>query len=285
MEPILTRNFVIITSFISFVAFSSLIGCEKQPDTGSICKNNPELCNDLHADSWCRYEKGDLIRKRFKLKFTESPTGEQLYQHLLNLEKYNKCIELAAGVQHILHPERTNDRVRAFGLSAQNLAQMQDSTKNSQDIHLAFYHWTRFNDLDAQKVVLKAQKDGKIEDIQLLSQIASYYQKFDAKQSNVIYLEVLDLSHEDNFNPDWLLGLSNNYRKLNDLELTYLLSRANVIMTKQPVSEQKMLALLGGDKSLMQFLDDQAEELVDVIEDGDFANSSIKARLQRIPSP
>ncbi len=284
MEPILTGNFVIITSFISIVALSSLIGCEKQPNTGTICKNNPELCNDLHVDSWCRYEKGDLIRKRFKLKFTESPTGKQLYQHLLNLEKYNQCIELAAGVQHILHPERTNDRLRAFGLSAQNLSQMQDSTKNSQDLYLAFYHWTRFNDLEAEKVVLDAYKADQIHDIQVLAGVASFYQKFDPNQSNVIYLKVLDLSNEDNFNPDWLLGLSNNYRKLNDLELTYLLSRANILMTKQNVSEQQMLALLGGDKTLMKFLDKQADELIDAIEGGDFATSPIKVMLERDPS-
>ena len=279
----MTRNFVIITSFISFIAFSGLSGCEKQADTGSICKNNPELCSDLHVDSWCRYEKGDLIRKRYKLKFIESPSGKQIYQQLLNLEKYNQCIELAAGVQHIFHPERTNDRVRAFGLSAQSLSQLQHTTKNSQDLYLAFYHWTRFNDMEAEKVVLAAYKAHEIDDILLLSQVASYYQKFDAKQSNIIYLEVLDISDEDNFNPDWLLGLSNNYQKLNDLELTYLLSRANVLMTEQSVSEEKMLALIYGDTILQTFLDQQAEDLVDVLEDGEFSSSAIKKMLQRTP--
>ena len=279
----MTGNFVIITSFVSFIAFLSLSGCEKQPDTSTICKNNPELCSDLHADSWCRYEKGDLIRKRYKLKFTESPSGKQIYQQLLNLEKYNQCIELAAGVQHILHPERTNDRVRAFGLSAQSLSQLQDTTKNSQDLYLAFYHWTRFNDMDAQKIVLAAYKAHQIDDILLLSQVASYFQKFDAYQSNLIYLEVLDISDEDDFNPDWLLGLSNNYQKLNDLELTYLLSRANILMTKQDVSEEKMLALIYGDKTLQRFLDRQAEELVEVLEDGAFSSSAIKTLLQRSP--
>ncbi|BAJ02126.1 DUF2989 domain-containing protein [Shewanella violacea] len=277
----MTRNFVIITSFISFVAFSGLSGCEKQLDTGSICKNNPELCSDLHADSWCRYEKGDLIRKRYELKFTQSPSGKQLYEQLLNLEKYNKCIELAAGVKHILHPERSNDRVRAFGLSAQTLSQLQDTTKNSQDLYLAFYHWTRFNDIEAQKIVLAAYKNHQIDDILLLSRVASYYQKFDALQSNLIYLQVLDLSNKDNFNPDWLLGLSNNYQKLKDLELTYLLARANVLMTEQNVSEEKMLGLIYGDKPLQTYLDSQAEVLVDVIESGAFSSSDIKKMLQR----
>ncbi|QFU22815.1 DUF2989 domain-containing protein [Shewanella eurypsychrophilus] len=277
----MNKNFVIITSFISFIAFSSLLGCDNQRDTGSICKKNPELCSDLHADSWCRYEKADLIRKRFKLKFTESPTGKEIYQHLLNLEKYNQCIELAAGVQHILHPERTNDRLRAFGLSAQSLSQMQDTTKESKDLYLAFYHWTRFSDLDAEKIVLTAQSADQIDDIVILSHIASYYQKFDAIRAISIYLEVLDMSNEDNFNPDWLLGLANSYQRLNDFELTYLLSRANVLMTDQKVSEDKMLALIAGDAELSRYLDKQADELVDVIEAGDFKQSAIKAIFER----
>lgn len=277
----MSKNFVLITSFISIIVFSSLSGCENQTDTGSICKNNPELCSDLHADSWCRFEKGDLIRKRFKLKMTESPTGEQIYQHLLNLEKYSKCIELASGVQHILHPERTNQRLRAFGLSAQSLAELQASTQNSNEIHLAFYHWTRFSDIDAEKIVLSAHDKHLISDINILSSIASYYQKFDARKAKSIYLEVLGMSNDDNFNPDWLLGLSNSYQKLNDLELTYLLSRANVLMTDQVASEKRMLALIGGDKRLADYLDQQANELVDAIEDGSFNLSDIKNVLER----
>lgn len=189
MEPILKTNFVIITSFISLFAFSSLIGCDYGANTTTICKNNPEICADLHRDSWCRFEKGDLIRKRYLLKQTESPTGKQIYKHLLNLEKYNQCIELASGVQHILHPERTNDRMRAFGLSSQSLAELQATTKPSKDLYLSFYHWTRFSDQQAQQRVLNAEAAGEITETFILAQLASYYQKSDLeKRSCFIFL-------------------------------------------------------------------------------------------------
>lgn len=269
------------TSFISFIAISALFGCENDVNTGTICKNNPELCSDLHKDSWCRYEKADLIKKRYTLKHTPSPTGEQLYRHLINLEKYGKCIELAAGVQHIQHPERTNDRIRAFGLSAQSLAQLQETTKDSTDLYLAYYHWTRFNDEKAQAVVLNAEKKQQVNDIQLLARIASYYQKFDAKKAQEVYLHVFDLSNEDNFNPDWLLGLANTFQKTNDLELTYLLSRANVLMTENKVSEQKMLRLIKNDEAIKSVLDDQAEDLVDELNSGDFKTSSFRLMFMR----
>ncbi|WP_299792042.1 DUF2989 domain-containing protein [uncultured Shewanella sp.] len=275
------RNLVIFTSFISFTAISALSGCDNGVNTGTICKNNPELCSDLHKDSWCRYEKADLIEKRYKLKHTATPTGKELYHHLLVLEKYSSCIELAAGVQHILHPERTNDRVRAFGLSAQSLAQLQETTKGSKDLYLAFYHWTRFNDEKAQAIVLKAEKEQRIDDIELLARIASYYQKFDSKKAKEVYLAVFDLSDEDNFNPDWLLGLANAYQKLNDPELTYLLSRANVLMTDNKVSEKKMMGLISNDESVKEVLDDLADDLVDEIESGDFKTSTIRTMLER----
>jgi len=277
----LRRNLVIFTSFISFVAISGLFGCDNDVNTGTICKNNPELCSDLHKDSWCRYEKADLINKRYTLKQTPSPTGEQLYHLLINLENYSKCIELAAGVQHILHPERTNDRVRAYGLSAQSLAQLQETTKDSTDLYLAYYHWTRFNDEKAQAIVLNAEKKQQVDDIELLARIASYYQKFDAKKAQQVYLHVFDLSNEDNFNPDWLLGLANTYQKTNDLELTYLLSRANVLMTEHKVSEQKMLSLINNDEAIKSILDEQADDLVDELESGDFKTSSFRIMFMR----
>jgi len=269
------------TSFISFIAISGLFGCDNGVNTGTICKNNPELCSDLHKDSWCRFEKADLINKRYKLKHTPSPTGEQLYRHLLNLEKYSKCIELAAGVQHILHPERTNDRIRAFGLSAQSLAQLQATTKDSTDLYLAYYHWTRFNDEKKQAIVLNAEKNQQLYDIELLATVASYYQKFDAKKAKRVYLHVFDLSNEDNFNPDWLLGLANTYQKTDDLELTYLLSRANVLMTDNKASEQKMLSLINNDEAVKTVLDDQAEDLVNEINSGHFKVSSLRFVLMR----
>ncbi|WP_394201726.1 DUF2989 domain-containing protein [Shewanella waksmanii] len=272
-------NFVIITSFISLFAFSSLIGCDNGANTATICKNNPEICADLHRDSWCRFEKGDLIRKRYLLKQTPNPTGKQIYKHLLNLEKYNQCIELASGVQHILHPERTNDRMRAYGLSAQSLAELQATTKGSDDLYLSFYHWTRFSDEAAQSRVLDAELNGQIDEIFILAQLAAYYQKFDAVKAKTLYLSVLDNATQQEFNPDWLLGLSSIYYQQGHFELTYILSKANTLMSDSKASTVDMLALINNDTQLQKFLDSQAEELVDLIESGEFKQSQLRLKL------
>ena len=80
------RNLVIITSFSFISAFLGLLGCENDRNSDVICKNNPEICADLHKDGWCLAEKTKLIQNRYELKDIENPTGKQLYLQLTYLE-------------------------------------------------------------------------------------------------------------------------------------------------------------------------------------------------------
>jgi hypothetical protein len=277
----LSRNFVMFTSFLAFIAFFGLFGCEPTSNTEAICNKNPELCSDLHKDSWCRFEKGDLIRSRYKLKQTPEPSGEQLFDQLLYLEDYNKCIELAAGVQHILHPERSNDRARAFGLSSQTLAQLQKTTKNSQEPHLAYYHWSRFNNAESGKALFAAEENGLITDIRLKAQLAAHYLREDPLRSKRLYAEALDGSDEDTFDPDWLLALATIYRQEQRPEMHYLLSKTNIIITQANFAEKQMLAMLQGNKLLQQKLDKEAEDLASVLKSGKYAESKLKIVLEQ----
>ncbi|MGS0680609.1 DUF2989 domain-containing protein [Shewanella sp. 125m-7] len=269
------------TSFLGFSAFFGLFGCDSPKNTEAICNKNPELCADLHKDSWCRFEKGDLIRNRFKLKNTPEPSGLLIYEQLLNLERYNKCIELAAGVQHILHPERTNDRARAFGLSSQTLSELEETTKGSQDPHLAYYHWSRFNDPQAEVVLFNAEKNGAITDIQLKAELASYYLRFNPQKSKQLYAEVLDGSTKENFKTDWLLALATIYRQENQFEIDYWLSKTNIEMTHANFTEDQMLALIKGNKDLQQKLDSDASELAEQLQAGKYQKSKLKQLLDK----
>lgn len=272
-------KFVIITPLLSVLSVFTLFGCDNGVNTSTICKNNPELCDDLHRDSWCKYEKADLIKQRYVLKNSPSPSGEQVYQQLINLENYNKCIELAAGVEHILHPERTNDRAKAFGVSAQNLSQLQATTKNNPDIYLSFYHWTRLSDAKAQARVIKAERAGKINDPLILAQLAAYYQKSDVNKAMALYFDLLASTSPEQFNPDWLLGLASIYQQQGDLEKTYLFSKANILMTNNKASAQKMSALVNGNAKVEALLTEQAQALVVHLNQGDYASSDIRQQL------
>ena len=192
----MSNNFVLITSFTVIGALFGLFGCDNDRNSDLICKNNPELCSDLHKDSWCRFEKGDLIRHRYALKQSSSPTGKQLYQQLVYLENYSKCIELAAGVQHKLNTDRTRDRERA---------------------------------------------------------------KID---------------------PDWFLALASIYRQQQNAEKEYLLTRANLLMSDNHADEEKLLAIINGNKTLATELDKQALELISAVMSKQFAQSRSEMLLK-----
>ncbi|KPN76552.1 hypothetical protein AEA42_13065 [Shewanella sp. Sh95] len=266
------QNLVIITSFTLAI---SLFGCDNGRKIETICKNNPEICADLHKDGWCLAEKTKLIQSRYDLKDNKNPTGKQLYQQLTYLEDYSRCIELASGVQHIIHTSRTADRARAFRLSTQNLSQLQDETRERQDPFMSYYQWTRFGDTDALNRLLAQENAGEVTEPFLLAQIATYYSNRNAIKAQQLYLTVFAEIQYADFDPNWLLGLAAAYRQTQALEKTYMLTKANLLLTQQKYSEDKMLALIGGNKTLATRLDEYAQNLINALEDGLYSTSPV----------
>ncbi|MCA1895637.1 MULTISPECIES: DUF2989 domain-containing protein [Shewanella] len=277
------QNLVIITSFTLGMSILGLFGCDNGRNIAIICKNNPEICADLHKDSWCLAEKTQLIRDRYTLKDTTHPTGKQLYLQLTYLEDYSRCIELAAGVQHIIHTSRTADRARAFRLSTENLTQLQEQTRERQDPFMSYYQWTRFGDTQALNRLLEHENAGEVTDPFLLAQIATYYSNRDAIKSQQLYLKVLSEIQYDDFDVNWLLGLASTFRHTQQFDKTYMLTKANLLLTQQKYSEDKMLALLSNNKTLAAKLDKYAQTLIDALKNGNYSTSSVRKWLEPAP--
>jgi hypothetical protein len=280
LETLLNHNFVLITSFTVIGAFFGLFGCDNGRNSELICKNNPELCSDLHKDSWCRFEKADLIRHRYALKQSSSPTGKQLYQQLVHLEDYSKCIELAAGVQHKLNTYRTRDREQAFAVSTQTLAELQEFTRTNNDVHLAFYRWMRFNDQAGFTIVEDTYKQGNLVDNDIITQLAAYYVRVSPRDAKSLYLHLLSTSEPANVDPDWFLALASIYRQQQDSEKEYLLTRANLLMSENLADEEQVLAIINSDHKRALVLDRQAVELVSTVMSNKFANSHSETLLK-----
>lgn len=273
------QNLVIITSFSLGMSFLGLFGCDNNRNISTICKNNPEICADLHKDSWCLAEKTQLIRDRYTLKDTSSPTGKQLYLQLTYIEDYSRCIELAAGVQHIIHTNRTADRARAFRLSTENLTQLQDQTRERQDPFMSYYQWTRFGDTTALNRLLEQENASDVTDPFLLAQVATYYSNRNAIKAQQLYLKVLAEIQYDDFDVNWLLGLASTYLQQQAFDKAYMLTKANLLLTQQKYSEEKMLALIGGNKTLATELDLKALAFIDGLKKGYYSTSPVKQWL------
>ncbi|MEH6735737.1 MULTISPECIES: DUF2989 domain-containing protein [unclassified Shewanella] len=276
----MSKNFVLITSFTVIGALFGLFGCDNDRNSDLICKNNPELCSDLHKDSWCRFEKGDLIRHRYALKQSSTPTGKQLYQQLVYLENYSNCIELAAGVQHKLNTDRTRDRERAFAVSTQTLSELQEFTRTNNEVHLAFYRWTRFNDQDAFAIVERTYKQGELTDNDIITQLAAYYVRVSPNDAKTLYLHLLATTEPAKIDADWFLALASIYRQQQNAEKEYLLTRANLLMSDNHADEEKLLAIIKGNKTLATELDKQALELISAVMSKQFAQSRSEMLLK-----
>ncbi|WP_037439617.1 DUF2989 domain-containing protein [Shewanella mangrovi] len=271
------RFFVIITSF----CFISLLqGCDRLTPTERICKNNPEICEDLHTDGWCRTERAILVDNRLTVKESdEKPSDKQLYDLLISLEQYNKCMWRASGVQHINNPERTNVRARAYALSAQSLAELQDSIKSANTPYLSYYQWTHLGDENALYKLIEAEKKHPIEDPTILTALAGHYLKFDAPRALSLYLAAIHYADESEFKPDWLLGMARAYEILDLPEEHYLLEKTNLLLTQRNVNAQQLEAIIGAKPALLKQLNNEAEDLADALESGDFNDSNWPKRL------
>ena len=84
------------------------------------CIQRLELCNDLHQDGWCRYERTQVVKGRYyyqnvpKLEAAQVNQDYNKYFLLKSLEQYEKCVNLTTHIEYKRDSAnaRKNDRVR-----------------------------------------------------------------------------------------------------------------------------------------------------------------------------
>lgn len=154
-----------------------------------ICESEPQLCDDLHQISDCRYKRTTLIRARYYDKTTPSETHTRTL--LTELDNYESCLELTLFLQFTRHKERKKLRLENY-LTAQKLMEEKlKESKGTQDPHLAYYLWTRHQDLDAKTVFLNAANQKDLTDIRLLTKLATIYSKEDPQRALDLFYKAL----------------------------------------------------------------------------------------------
>jgi len=154
-----------------------------------ICSSKPQLCADLHQIGDCRYKRTTLIRARYYDKI--APNEAHTRALLTELDDYESCLELTLFLEFTRHKERKNLRLENY-LTAQKL--MQEKLKESrgtQDPHLAYYLWTRHQDLNAKTVFLNAANQKELTDISLLTKLATTYSKEDPQRALDLFYKAL----------------------------------------------------------------------------------------------
>ena len=179
---------------ISTVAILTISACNPsdQDSLVNICKSHPELCEDLHKSTDCRYKRSTLIRARYYDKI--APTKEHTINLLDELSTYESCLELTLLMQFNQERGRKQQRIDNYFTTKKLMEDKLKETKDTQDPHVAYYLWTRFQDLNAKKIFLKAAKKKGNKDPDLLIKLAAIYAKESPQYSLNLFYKALRVS-------------------------------------------------------------------------------------------
>lgn len=179
------------TALVLLMALA-LVGCEEELTVAQICKEKPGFCSDLNEDSHCNIQRREVIFERYAEGKLPSDTNK--YKLLIGFEKYSKCIELAAGIEHIKLKEKTTSRVNGYLTSIAQIKRLTEETVSSEDPNLLYFHWSRHQSQAHLEKFLAAEKAGKLETPELQLALASYYMKRDLDKTINILHHALTLS-------------------------------------------------------------------------------------------
>jgi tetratricopeptide (TPR) repeat protein len=185
-----------------------------------VCEKEPGLCSDLNDDSHCNVQRRDLIMQRFEEK--RLPSDKNKYQLLVDLEKYSKCIELAAGIEHIKLKEKTSTRMVGYMTSLKEIKRLNDETISSDNPLLLYYHWSRNKSDSHLQRFLQAEKDNRLETPQLQMALVSYYSKRDREKSIRLLHHALELYPANpEIDPEIYAALTSIFYKKKDYATSY----------------------------------------------------------------
>ncbi len=91
---------------VVLLAVLALAGRTEELTVTKICKEKPGLCSDLNEDSHCNIQRREVIFERYAE--AKLPSDSNKFKLLIGFEKYSKCIELAAGIEHIKLKEKNH---------------------------------------------------------------------------------------------------------------------------------------------------------------------------------
>lgn len=186
----------------------------------AVCEKESGLCSDLNEDSHCNLQRRDLIMQRFEEK--RLPSDKNKYQLLLDFEKYSKCIELAAGIEHIKLKEKTTTRVLGYMTSLREMKRLSDETISSDDPHLLYYHWSRNKSDSHLQRFLIAEQNNQLETPELQMALVSYYSKKDRDKSIQLLHNALSLYPPNpEVDPEIYASLTSMFYKKKDYASSY----------------------------------------------------------------
>ncbi|PKF60603.1 hypothetical protein CW745_13815 [Psychromonas sp. psych-6C06] len=264
---------------LSIVSVTMLLtACDsfRNDDINSICKDSPELCADIHKIGDCRFKRTTVIRARYYDKIEPSEDNQR---KLLNeLDEYESCLELTLFMQFTRNKVRKQKRVENY-LTAQKLMQEQLlESKGTQDPMLAYYLWTRHQDLKAREVFLSAATKEDVTDTRLLFKLATVNAQSDPQQALTIFYRALKSSQSLEEIPHSsyaiIMTIFYQHKQFEEAYVWALLAEEEDEEDEFPINLELILkkGIVSGDKVIRNEvqLEDKAEYYYKLLKSGKF---------------
>ena len=255
-----------------FVSALSLVAaCDwSAPKIGEICSDNPQICDDIQTEGWCRYERAQLIRRR-DLDLRQPSNEDNQYRMLLDWQSFRDCVNLAAQVQHVKSKDKSTVRNEAYLASLKNIAELQQRIRKSTYPPLVYYRWSQSGSERDLRLLLKLDRDGKMQTTEMQQMIATYYAKYDKPREIEAHLKALEyLGPEEEIPLSIFASLATDYYQRKENELAYIWSLLAHEHQMEAVALDELRAKLGADPDRLGQLDDIADEVIDSIHNRDF---------------
>ncbi len=250
-----------------------LLGCENEDRVRNICKNAPQLCNDLNSDGWCRFERTDVIRNRFFLQ--ESLTDLNKYNLLESFQIYRVCIELAAQIEPKKNKDRKTQRVQGYLTADREIERLIEETKDSKQPHLAYYHWRVMGSEKAKQNFLSLEHSDELKQPDLIVALATYYFE-DEPEKTIQLLYKAIIAYDDNPIPAKVFeSLTTLHLKLKHYNQAHVWAMISKELGSKSIDDSMIERYHRFTKEEISELNDKADELLSKINKGKFKYADV----------
>jgi len=215
-----TKTNTIITGILAL----SLTGCfSDEKSLYSICGDSPQVCDDIKTQGWCKGERTELIRNRYRQQ-TEPNNHKNLYDTLLTWKTFNACIEKASNIKRKKVTDRDPTKAATFVTSVLEIQKLEKLTKSSNYPDLLYYHWVEYGDDSKIDKLVSLDRKGKLNTSDLQFKMSTYYGKVNREKAVNSLLKGLSLLTEsqlETLDHNVFASLTTYYYQMKKLELSY----------------------------------------------------------------
>ena len=234
----------------------SLSGCDKGPNLGEICSQNPKICTEFKENNHCNNERNATIFAQANLKATGKDI--QKYHLLMNYENYANCLTIASQAKNLTSIKEKTTLSTNLSKATARIKVLSDETINTDNPDLLYYHWSQNSDQKSLAKFLSMEGGSVLETPSSQLHLAIYYSNINPTKTIALLLHALELNQADKpIDPEIFKLLVSIYTKEKKYKQAYIWLKA--LNTYKPLLQKtnniKLKQLSAHFKTSTKFLD------------------------------